>query len=231
MDFRTSAKTLQGTDVNVLLKNIPDVCPRCHRSIHPKHIINTIVMDGKSNSVQAIFMCTSQQCQEVFIGNYRSFAFGGANQLTFNLVSVAPISFKPHQFPETIKEVSPTFIEIYNQALSAESYGLTEIVGIGLRKALEFLIKDFIIKQNPTEADSVKAMLLGRCIESYIDDANLKACSKRAAWLGNDETHYIRKWEGKDINDLKTLIQLTVNWVENVILTKKYIASMTPVTT
>jgi hypothetical protein len=33
-------------------------------------------------------------------------------------------------------------------------------------------------------------------------------------WLGNDETHYVRKWENKDINDLKRLIAMTVAWVE-----------------
>ena len=31
---------------------------------------------------------------------------------------------------------------------------------------------------------------------------------------GNDETHYVRKWEGKDINDLKKLISMTIAWIE-----------------
>lgn len=48
----------------------------------------------------------------------------------------------------------------------------------------------------------------------------------RAVWLGNDETHYVRKWEEKDVNDLKLLVRLTVNWIDNVLLTKKYIADM-----
>jgi hypothetical protein len=70
-------------------------------------------------------------------------------------------------------------------------------------------------------------MFLGKCIDTYINDLNLKECARRAAWLGNDETHYIRKWEDKDVNDLKTLIRLTVNWIENVLLTEEYISSMT----
>lgn len=28
---------------------------------------------------------------------------------------------------------------------------------------------------------------------------------ERAAWLGNDETHYVRKWPEKDVKDLKSL--------------------------
>ena len=49
---------------------------------------------------------------------------------------------------------------------------------------------------------------------------------KRAVWLGNDETHYVRKWEDKDISDLKRLIKLTVNWIENNLLTQDYMSTM-----
>ena len=49
----------------------------------------------------------------------------------------------------------------------------------------------------------------------------IKDCAKRAAWLGNDETHYIRKWETQDLEDLKDLIELTVNWIRDEYLTKR----------
>lgn len=64
-------------------------------------------------------------------------------------------------------QVSPQFVEIYNQAKAAESFQLDQITGLGLRKALEFLIKD-----------------------------------------------------------LEVLIRLTVNWIENELLTSKYTAEM-----
>ncbi len=50
----------------------------------------------------------------------------------------------------------------------------------------------------------------------------MKVCASRAAWLGNDETHYERRWEQHDIKDLRLLIRLSVNWIENVILTMEY---------
>jgi hypothetical protein len=31
--------------------------------------------------------------------------------------------------------------------------------------------------------------------------------------LGNDELHYVRKWENKDINDLKKLIDATLHYI------------------
>ena len=50
--------------------------------------------------------------------------------------------------------------------------------------------------------------------------------AKRAAWLGNDETHYLRKWEGKDLDELKRLIELTIRWIEMVELSDGYIEEM-----
>src|SRR5204862_3119246 len=99
---------------------------------------------------------------------------------------------------------------------------LDQIAGVGYRKALEFIVKDFIIKGDSKLGAVVEKMQLGACIEKHITDTNLKACAKRAAWLGNDETHYLRKWEGKDIDDLKKLIRLTVSWVETNLLTVKF---------
>ena len=42
-----------------------------------------------------------------------------------------------------------------------------------------------------------------------------------ATWLGKDETHYVRIWNDKDIEDLKMLMQLTVYWISRELLTRK----------
>ena len=96
------------------------------------------------------------------------------------------------------------------------------VAGPGYRKALEFLIKDYIISQF-TEEDAgkraahktaVERQQLASCISEYIKSDQIKEISRRAAWLGNDETHYVRKWEGKVLQDLKKLISLTLHWIE-----------------
>ena len=84
------------------------------------------------------------------------------------------------------------------------------------------------IEVDPSDAGAIKTTLLGTCIDRYVDDANVKECARRAAWLGNDETHYTRRWEDKDIADLKTLVRLTTNWVENALLTQQYLQQMPP---
>jgi hypothetical protein len=96
------------------------------------------------------------------------------------------------------------------------------VAGPGYRKALEFLIKDYLIFVEPDKADSIKPTALQNLIQNKITDVNLKTSAERATWLGNDETHYLRKWESQDIGDLKLLITLTVNWAENCILTSEF---------
>lgn len=224
MFLQTKGINLQNRDKNIKLMAVPDVCPLCHRSIHPKHIITQDLEERKL--CQSVFRCTNQKCQEIFISTYN---FTGRNEggyQVYSFVRLAPVSPRAAEFSETIKEISTSFVDIYNQALSAESYNLNQLVGIGLRKAIEFLIKDFAVHQKPENEDIIRRSMLGKCINDYIDDTNVKECAKRAAWLGNDEAHYTRRWEDKDVKDLKLLVRLTVNWIDNVLLTQKYIEEM-----
>ena len=45
-------------------------------------------------------------------------------------------------------------------------------------------------------------------------------------WLGNDEVHYTRKWEDKDIHDLKSLIMMTVSHIDLTIESDRYLKEM-----
>ena len=129
-------------------------------------------------------------------------------------------------FSEVIQDISHSFCSIYNEAYAAEQYKLLEICGVGYRKALEFLIKDFLTRRHPTEEETIKKSMLKPCIDKYLNDTNIARTAKRAIWIGNDETHYVRKWETKDLNDLKILIQLTVSWVEQDLYTNEFEVSM-----
>ncbi|MDM5198975.1 hypothetical protein QUF79_13185 [Fictibacillus enclensis] len=56
-------------------------------------------------------------------------------------------------------------------------------------------------------------MPLQQCIQKFITEPSIKLMAERATWLGNDETHYVRKWDDKDLKDLKNLIELTVYFI------------------
>ena len=224
MKLDVQVKDLGGGHEDIRLADIPDICPRCHRSVHPKHVCMSLLRERRL--CQIAFRCTHQKCQELFVATYQPLNSSSAGRNEYGLTGLAPLSARQTEFPETIQDVSPTFVDIFNQAVVAESQDLTQLVGIGLRKSLEFLIKDFASSEHPDQEAQIRATQLGSCISQFVSDTNVKECAKRAAWLGNDETHYTRKWERKDVSDLKLLVKLTVNWIDNVLLTKKYVAEM-----
>lgn len=222
MRIQLNAIEKDGQASTAIFHPVPDVCPICHRSVSPK--AGQAYVHSAKGWAQVVYQCTSDKCTQLFIGTYR-YSHTPTYPL-YELQGVQPIRAQIHEFPQSVAEVSPMFVEIYNDARAAEGQGLAQLVGIGLRKAVEFLIKDFSVHQHPDQTDRIKSMMLGPCINEYVTDQNVKDCAKRAAWLGNDETHYIRKWEDKDITDLKLLVRLTTNWVDNVLLTQKYVADM-----
>lgn len=124
---------------------------------------------------------------------------------------------EPSEFTSFSKELStltPKFVEIYHQAEKAENSGLTELCGIGYRKALEFLVKDYAISQHPDKESEIVSSFLGNCINDFIDNEKIKTLAKASAWLGNDETHYTRKHPNYNIQDLKRFIKTTVAYIE-----------------
>jgi hypothetical protein len=182
--------------------------------------------------LEKVFQCPNSQCLRLFIAQYKK-GIPFQNQLSFELIGCKPLEVVGAVQSQTISKVSPDFCAIYDQAYKAEQYGLGLVAGPGYRKALEFLIKDYIIS-GFTEKDealaakkaTVEKTLLGTCIAAYIKSEQIKEIAKRAAWLGNDETHYVRKWEDKDLKDLKKLISLTIHWIEIETLTGEVIADM-----
>lgn len=205
---------------SITIASLPDECPICHYKINPIYRISAFLNDN--GKLEVIFQCTREKCQHLFISFYEK----NRNNDNYYWINSSPCTPERIEYSKEIQDVSPTFCEIVNQVNFAEANQLTLITGIGLRKAIEYLVKDFIIYQHPNKSDFVKQQFLGKCIEEYIDDVNIKNCIKRATWLANDETHYIKKWEYHDINDLKILIKLSTNWIENNLLTEKYMDEM-----
>ena len=203
----------------IYIDRYPDECPICHRGIDPTFLFG--FQNYEKGYVHLSFYCPMIDCNNHFIGYYEE-----NHSNNFDYVRTLLGQLKQKNFSETITNISKDFVDIYYQASSAEQQGLDQICGVGYRKALEFLIKDYIISKDETLKEVVEKSLLGKCINDHIKDERIKSIAKRATWLGNDETHYIRKWVGKNISDLKVLIDLTVHWIETEALTEKMIALM-----
>lgn len=202
------------------LENAPDECPYCHNKITPVNKYG--FFNSVTSKLDALQLCPNLECHNTFI-SYYNHDHNGA--WYFNGSTTQGIIIG-RDFTETIEEISKDFVLIYNQAFAAEQQNLDEICGVGYRKSLEFLIKDYLIKKTPADTDKIEKKLLGPCISELVDDSRIKSVAKRAVWLGNDETHYIKKWEGKNLEDLKKLIDLTVHWIEMEALTESFETEM-----
>lgn len=215
--------TENGRRSQVRVNQLPDSCPVCKRAGTPDFVTAFLdedhdrnPYDPYSHDLQAVFRCPNRKCRSVFFADYRCTADSG-----FLNRSGRPAYVEPREFSQTITSLSPQFCSIYRQAQRAEGNNLMLICGPGYRKALEFLVKDFLInrtfRDDPDKQEQVKDVQLGPCIGKFVEDERIKKVAERAAWLGNDETHYVRKWQDRDLEDLKHLIHLTVNFVENAV--------------
>jgi hypothetical protein len=134
-----------------------------------------------------------------------------------------------------IASVSPNFVKIYTQAYTAEKRGLTEICGMGYRKALENLVVDFAIYKNGLSAADILAIedmpknLIEKIHKYYNDMPDFIACAERAAWIGNDETHLIKKQVNFSISNMKELIGILVQCVKLKVMAEHYKSHMPPV--
>jgi hypothetical protein len=203
------------------VNKIQDFCPLCHSSIKPVYRYAWVDKRG----LQAVFECPRENCQKLFIAYYRLSTADERSQLEteYYFSSSEPIRIKEKAFSGTIANISPQFCEVYNEAHIAEQRRLKNICGAGFRRALEFLIRDYLIHEKKDEKEEIEHKSLLDCIEQYVDDSRIKECAKMAAWLSDGESHYYRKWGDKDLNDLKVIIDLTVNWIESENLAKKII--------
>lgn len=121
-------------------------------------------------------------------------------------VVAIPERSEPLEFDPEIARLSPAFVKIYEEAHAAEKHDLTLICGMGYRKALEFLVKDYLIEKHPQESDTIAKEPLSQSIRR-IDNLQIKTLAERSAWLGNDETHYTKKHDGYSYEDIKAFLE------------------------
>lgn len=207
---------------------IPDTCYYCDKGIEPK-IINKFVYDCFDSQIMVVtFECPI--CKQIFFAKYGSnpmdMDIGYINEELF-LFEIIGGHKKKQDFSSEIMELSKGFVENYNDAYMAEQCGCRHIVGIGYRRAFEFLVKDYAIKYNPDDAQSIKTMNLKDCVDKYFLEGETKKLLINTTWIGNDFAHYMNKHQDINIADLKFLVDLSTKEIENDIKKKNCFAKIT----
>lgn len=198
---------------NHFMIDAPRVCPHCNHAIDV-NVLDSYYYRPELQSFRAGILFFCPNCENFFYGNFGCRDSREPEPFLY-CWGLFPSPKVQDVFPEEVEKLSPNFVEIYHQSQEAENQGLNQISGMGYRKALEFLVKDYAIRLHPDETESIKSKLLSACISDYINDARIKSLASASAWIGNDEAHYVRKHEDYDVSDLKTFIHAAVSFINS----------------
>src|SRR5262245_4998346 len=165
----TAASAPTTIQRNVRLVGYPDACPRCQRTVVPRHIGTYARSHILTADVEEVFQCTASACGGVFIAVFKASEIG-RREPRYTYVRSIPTEPAPAQVSATTMHVAPRFAPALTQALGAEAAGLTEVAGFALRRALEFLVRDFAKHESPDDAAKIDDMTLAECIVAYVGD-------------------------------------------------------------
>jgi hypothetical protein len=219
---------IKYNQINYNISN-PNVCPHCH-VVNTPHNLWYVFSNDSDNKLAFIssWNCANSDCAKVFVTLHKL----NGNQFIFkrflNGLPKGPDWPKPIlnlRNGNTINSGQPEsskFIKTYLQSLVAENDGLDELAGMGYRKAIEYLVKDWAIQNDPNDIEIINSSWLGSIITRYYV-GDIKEILERATWLGNDQAHYKRIFEDFDINDLKELIDLIMVELDRQFKKKHYI--------
>ena len=179
------------------LFELPDICPWCNKGISPIPLTKTRAAEG--NEFGFILACPV--CKHLFLSLHiiHQNRWGG---LSSQRVSNPPFRLPPMPIPSEIKQHYPDFYQIYEQASIAEIGGLDKICGMAYRKALEILVKQYLIQQSPDNEEEMLNEPLGRSI-TRIPFEKIRNLAKAISWIGNDQTHTVQKHPDYNVPEMK----------------------------
>lgn len=210
------------SNVEISYSDIPNICPNCGMTISPI----TVSATSKDNNVRlaiiaVLLKCPNKECELFFMKNYQQLDKGTRTKLIDDMKFPDVIT----DIPEDIKNIFPNFYSIYQQTIKAHNVGLHDVAGMGLRKSLEFLIKDFVKMLNKNNTEIINKIdnpttTLNYVIKTYLSDfTDIQSLATNSAWFGNDSTHYSKRFPEKDFDDNIQLLQYIVFLIQTKLAT------------
>ncbi len=207
----------------------PNICPHCHIANEPAILFKH--HDTKVNKLISVWRCNFNKCNKIFVVSHKKDEATYIIERTLNGLPKGPIwpepilNLKDGKTIETSKVLESKFIKTYLQSLESEANGHDEISGMGYRKAIEYLVKDWAIQTHPTEKEKILGKWLSAVIQDYFT-GDLKDILERATWLGNDQTHYNKLFDEYNISHLKELISLIMVELDREFKKRHYIENI-----
>lgn len=189
------------------------ICPHCNTGIKPIEVIPNKIQEGIF--IASIFQCPL--CKRFIFTEFKAKIIKGYSSIEdyilCNDCSIEYIEksiYPPNKFPDKnipieIKNIYPSFYEIYHQSFIAENENLTKIAGMGYRKALEYLVEDYLKDTFPDKKEDINKNNLSKNI-AMIPYPRAVSLARAACYIGNDETHTTKKNPEYNIQDMKKFI-------------------------
>lgn len=178
----------------------PDKCPHCGRDFSAE-VLSTVQSPNDDWLFASILACRF------------------CNKFSYIDVAKPPQSrscknnnFYPQKvvcdLPYEIETYYPEFINIYKQSLDAEAANLHDICGMGFRKALEILVRQYVFDKYPNDIKKMEKLSIANLTDK-IDNPIIKELSAKIRRLGNDQVHTGQlKNPDYGINDIKNFLQV-----------------------
>ena len=192
---------------------LDEFCPHCGIEGMPIvfHASTEKLYNSIPNIVGVFVRCPRSDCGKFSVQSFTFEKYTSESNSVAKVSEKIPYSFKAifhNDLPQEVKEGFPDFNNIFNQSLEAESLGLDQIAGMGFRKSLEFLIKQYAARREPDKEEKINKETLNNTIENrYADFPKLQKLAKVASWIGNDESHLVKKHTEMDIQNMKAFIR------------------------
>lgn len=134
--------------------DLPHICPCCSTAYSSNPSFSGFFENALGTiHLYSLFFCPA--CEDAFLVTYDFIDDIDRNKCVGNIAVQYPFPNNTTSFSNKLSELSPKFVEIYHQAEQAENAGLSELCGIGYRKAIEFLVKDYAIAQHPDKESEI----------------------------------------------------------------------------
>ena len=185
----------------------PRFCPIC-RTPQEGTRLDSKLFRTEERKFYGVVAYTCNCCGKKYLVNYNL----DANAKTATFGAFYP-TFTATYENDVLAEFSPRFIELYNQALRAEFAGDIDLAATGYRHALECMVKDYAIKRLEKDHDEVCRKSLCQAIGEYFDSDMVKTADV-VRILGNDYTHYERRYPDLDFEVLKKYMEIVIRLVE-----------------
>jgi len=209
---------MQQTTVNKHQLNyeVPKQCPYCFKKGFSQQLPGkTAYAPGNTEwNLELVFECV--ECKRMYKGVYMKSAQQAYNNLPcFDLISLSPKDLEIPSVSDRLQKMSPRGVDLYKQSLYAEAYDFPLIAGMGLRNAIENLLKDYAEQYNGKSEKEVEGWNLYETIKQVVTDISIHDDAQSIRILGNDQCHWKIDYPEYELNKFKIFVFSVVGWLES----------------